>query len=345
MKLLFISRKFPPMVGGLENLNFALAKEFKKNVDTTVISWGRSQKWLPYFLPVAFLKALYYIPTKRITNIHLGDGLLSPLGLLLKWIFGIKTTVTIAGLDITWKFAPYQWLVPKCVARLDKVICISNATLEECVKRGIPRSKCVMIPCGVYPEEFQVQATRADLEKIVGKGLRNKKVIITVGRLVPRKGVYWFIEKVFPQLDSNYEYLVIGSGEDKDRIETLVDKLKLQDRIHLLGRLPDDKLKIVYNTADVFVMPNINVAGNMEGFGIVAIEAGAAGLPVIASDTEGIRDAVINKKTGELVQPNNSQLLYKALSSPLRKDKNSIKTEITKIFAWPNLIMKYIKML
>ncbi|MGH7204355.1 MAG: hypothetical protein ACREHC_07965, partial [Candidatus Levyibacteriota bacterium] len=99
--MLFITRKYPPMIGGLEQLSYALAKEFKRNTNTTLITWGKSQKYLPFFLPFAFLKTVYLIPTKKITHLHLGDALLAPLGLLLKYMFGIKTSVTVAGLDIT----------------------------------------------------------------------------------------------------------------------------------------------------------------------------------------------------------------------------------------------------
>src|SRR5437867_1040658 len=199
MKLLYITRKYPPMVGGMEQLSFALAKEFSQQVHTTLITWGKSQKYLPYFICIAFFKALYLIPRKKIDHLHIGDGLLSPLGLLLKKIFGIKTTITIAGLDITFTFPGYQFIIPKCIARMDKVICISNATLKECIKRGIPKEKCIMIPCGVYPEALSVQADRSDLEQILGKKIASKKVMITVGRLVKRKGVYWFVQHVFPK--------------------------------------------------------------------------------------------------------------------------------------------------
>src|ERR1700734_2865013 len=102
MNLLYITRKYPPMVGGLEKLSYALAKEFSQQTDTTVITWGKSQRYLPYFILVAFIKSLYLIPAKKIDHIHIGDGLLSPLGLALKAFFGIKTSITIAGLDITF---------------------------------------------------------------------------------------------------------------------------------------------------------------------------------------------------------------------------------------------------
>ena len=340
MKLLFITRKYPPMIGGMEKVSYALAKEFSKKVDTTVVAWGKSQKYLPFFLIKAFVQALYIIPTKKITNIHLGDGMLSPLGLILKRIFKTKTTVTIHGLDITFKQSLYQAIIPKCVAKMDKVICVSNATLQECVKRGISKEKCAVIPWGVYPNEFKINATRKDLEKIVEISLDNKKVLITVGRLVKRKGVYWFIKNVFPKLNDNYIYLVIGEGPERERIENIINKLNLNNRIKLLGRVSDKELKIIYNTADIFVMPNIKVEGDMEGFGIVAIEAASTGLPVIASDLEGIKDAIIEGKTGKLVKYNSRSELLSAIKIT-KFNKKHLRKEIFKKYSWTNIVKFY----
>lgn len=342
MNLLFITRKYPPMIGGMEKVSFSLAKEFSKRVNTTLITWGRSQKFLPIILPYFFLKALYLIPSKKINHIHLGDALLSPLGLVLKTIFGIKTTVTINGLDIVFKFPPYQFIVPRCVAKLDKVICISNATLDKCIERGIPKEKCIVIPCGVYPGQFKIKATKKDLEEIVGESLETKKVIITVGRLVKRKGVYWFIKKVFPNLNRNIIYLVVGEGPEKNRIEKLVSRLKLEERVFLLGEVPEGDLKVIYNTSDLFVMPNIKVKGDIEGFGIVALEASSSGLPVIASDIEGIRNSVVKEKTGRLLNSMNHKEFIKAISNSDFRKKN-IEKYVERNFSWDKIGKKYLE--
>lgn len=345
MELLFITRKFPPMVGGMERLSFALAKEFSAQTSTTLIAWNKSQKFLPFVIFFLLFKSLYLIPLKKINHIHIGDGLLSPIGLLLKIIFNIRTTITIAGLDVTFNFPGYQFLIPKCISRLDKVICISNATLNECVKRGISKKKCVVIPCGVYPEEFRIKATKEDLEKIVGKKLKNKKVVITVGRLVKRKGVYWFIKNVFPNLSKNTIYLVVGEGEEKERLEQLIKDFKLEERILLLGKVSNKNLKIIYNTTDIFVMPNINIPGTIEGFGIVALEASSAGLPVIASDTEGISAAISDGKNGYLLPPEKPgewQMKIKEVLSQNQKIKDKFKKWTKNNYSWQEIGKTYL---
>jgi glycosyltransferase involved in cell wall biosynthesis len=329
----------------MEKLSYALSKEFPKQVPTTTIAWGGSQKWLPYFLPKAFIQALYVIYRKNITNIHLGDGVMAPLGLSLKVITGCKVTITICGLDITYRNWFYQWLIPRCVARLDHVIAISNATLEECVKRGVPATKCVMIPCGVYPEEFIMVATRTDLEQLIKTPLKGKKVLITVGRLVERKGVAWFVENVMPKLGNEYIYAVVGVGPEQERIATLIKDLQLENRVKLLGKISEHDLKVLYNTSDIFVMPNIPVAGDMEGFGIVAIEAASTGLPVVASKTEGIINAVIDNTTGVLIEVNQVAEFKGAILSGPRLSRKNIARATAAKFSWPSIGMTYIEAL
>ena len=343
MRLLFFTRKFPPQVGGMEKLSYGLSKEFGKHADTTLITWGHSQKFLPVFIPFAFLRALFIIPLKKIDHVHLGDALLAPLGLILKKLYGVKVSVTVMGLDIVYDFPVYRFIIPGSVALLDKVICISQATKSECVKRGVLEKKCVVITPGVYPEEFQTKASRHDLEKIVKKDLSGKKVLITVGRLVKRKGVYWFIDKVLPKLNSNIIYLVIGDGTEKDLIEISINKNNLSDRVFLLGKIRDEDLRIIYNTSDLFVMPNIKVSGNMEGFGIVAVEASSVGLPLVASDIEGIQDSVINNKTGILAKSLDSQSFIKAIDSALKLKKSEIIKTSVENFSWPKIGKKYVK--
>ncbi len=332
------------MVGGMEKVSYALIKELSKKIKLTSLTWGGSQKYLPILLPYFFLKSLFIIPRKHITNIHLGDGLLAPLGLILKYIFNVRCTVTVHGLDVTYMLLPYQLVVPWSISKMDKVICVSDATKDECIKRGIAKEKCVVIPNGVYPNDYSIKTDKKDLENIVKTNLENKKVIVTVGRLVQRKGVYWFIKNVFLKLNKNYIYLVIGDGPDKEKIKELINSLKLNERILMLGKLSDQNLKIIYNTTDLMVLPNIKVKGDIEGFGIVAIEASSTGLPVIASSIEGLKDAVVNGKNGYLVSPD-SESFIKILNSEINLNKVLIKRFINDNYSWEKITDYYFEIL
>lgn len=345
MRLLYITRKYPPMVGGMESMSAALAREFSQQTTTTLITWGKSQKYLPYFMLLAFVKACYLIPKKRITHLHIGDALLSPMGLLLTKMFRVKSSINIAGLDITFGFPGYQILIPPCVAQFDKIIAISKATLHECIKRGIPQNKAYVIPCGVYTEEFITQATRNDLAQIVGQNVSQKKVLITVGRLVKRKGVTWFVENVMPRLPKETMYLIIGDGSERALIKQAIEKLHLQKQVFLLGKVPDKELKIIYNTADFFIMPNLIVPGTIEGFGIVAVEASAAGLPVIAAKLEGIKDAVLEGKTGILVESMNREEFVKAIETNKTFNRKQISQYTRDNYSWKTIGEEYLSLI
>jgi glycosyltransferase involved in cell wall biosynthesis len=342
VRLLFITRKYPPSVGGMEKVSYNLSQELSKQIPTSIIAWGGSQKWLPFFLIKAFFQSLFTIPSKNITNIHIADGLLSPLGLVLKIISRKKVTATVHGLDITYKNKLYQAIVLRCLSRLDKIICISSATLDECVKRGIPASKCTVIPWGVYPDEFKIKATRKDLEKLAGMDLKNKKVLTTVGRLVRRKGVAWFIENVMPKLSNEYVYVVAGDGPEKVNIQQKIVFQKLDKRVKLLGKVSYHDLKVLYNTADVFVMPNIKVEDDIEGFGIVAIEASSTGTPVVASRIDGIGDVICNSKNGFLVQPYNAKHYLELLKQAATLNRENIYKYIRFNFSWTSTAHLYL---
>lgn len=345
--LLFITRNYPPKTGGLEAYSYHLIREFEsRETDGSVykIVLTKSALHLVWFLPYCFLKALYLIPKYSVRSVHLCDGLLAPLGLMLKRLTGARVTVSIAGLDITFKNPLYQLIVPRCVKRLDRVISISRSTRDECIRRGVSPSNCMVIPVGIVPTEHALSTPKADLrfklERKTGFSLKEKTVLVTVGRLVKRKGVAWFVEDVMPHLDSSHCYLVAGSGPDFTEIKTLMERHKLEDRVCLLGRISDEEKKLVYNASDIFIMPNITVAEDIEGFGIVMIEAGSCGIPVVASNLQGLKDAVIDGQTGYLVAEGDSEgFLEKILSMDLKRAE--IQSLVCATFDWEKIGRRY----
>jgi phosphatidylinositol alpha-1,6-mannosyltransferase len=110
---------------------------------------------------------------------------------------------------------------------------------------------------------------------------------------------------------------VIGEGPEREEILTAASAAGIRGRVHVLGRVADETLDAAYALADVFVMPNVPVAGDMEGFGLVALEASSAGLPVVASALEGIRAAVRHGENGLLVQPEDAPGFARAISAVL----------------------------
>lgn len=305
IRVLFISRKHPPSIGGMQRLSYHLVSHMRRRVRATAIIWGGSQMLLPVFLVYALFKSLW-VALHRVDMISVGDPIVGLIGWVLRWLFRVPVVVTVHGLDVTYAFPPYQWLIPRLLRRMDRVICISDSVRKSCIQRGISADRCVIIRPGVtVPERLPSRSiARRRLEDLTGRNLDDATVLLTVARLVPRKGIAWFTESVLPRLAShpaNVHYVIVGDGPELGRVRHAISQSRLRSRTFLLGRIPDDDLMHIYVSADLFIMPNLPVSGDMEGFGLVAFEAAAHALPVLAADLEGIRDAVIPEQTGWLL--------------------------------------------
>ncbi|MCX6356337.1 MAG: glycosyltransferase family 4 protein [Candidatus Aureabacteria bacterium] len=305
MKLLCISRKHPPSVGGMQQMNYELIRRLARGTDATVISWGHSQLFLPLFLPCALLRSLCRFPARRRPDaIYLGDALLAPLGLLLRTVLRRPVAVTAHGLDVTFRLPGYRAIIGFCLRRLDLVIGVSGYTTGLCRAIGVPEARGTTINNGVdVTERTPSPADLAHARRwLSAQGVAgDRRIIVTVGRLIKRKGVASFIGNVLPALvalDQKILYLVIGEGKERPAIEEAVTRYGLDRNVLIAGSLPRDLLKGILGISRVCVMPNIPVPGDAEGFGIAALEANCAGLPVVASDIEGLRDAVREGRNG-----------------------------------------------
>jgi glycosyltransferase involved in cell wall biosynthesis len=343
--VLFITRNYPPKIGGLEEYSYNLIKEFESHGSTWKITLSKPIKHLLWFYPYSLFKALYVIRKYTVQHVHLCDGLLAPVGILLKILTGVTVTATIHGLDITYRHPVYQKLIPRCIEKLDRIVCVSRSTRDECLNRiKIPPRNCIVIPNGIRPERLCIQQSerelRLELEKLTGVSLSNRKILVTIGHLIKRKGVAWFIAKVMPKLREGYLYLVAGDGPEKSAIKQAVERHCLENSVVILGEVTNRVRNIICNVSDIFIMPNITIPNDVEGFGIVAIEAGSRGLPVVASDIQGIRDAVIDGKTGFLVREGHVDgFLEKIRGMDLNKDQ--IKKTVTFKYDWGKLFKDY----
>lgn len=201
------------------------------------------------------------------------------------------------GQDVTLPNPLYQNFVPRIFKALDGVISVSQATREACIERGMDPGKGVALPNGFVPDSTGIVIPKEDarllIQSLTSTDILNKKWLLSVGRMVRRKGHAWFIKNVMPNLPEDVAYIVLGDGPEMATVSELAS-----ERVILLGRQPDDVLKAAYAASDLFIMPNIPVPGDMEGFGIVLLEANAAGLPAIGSDLEGIRDVIWDGENG-----------------------------------------------
>jgi glycosyltransferase involved in cell wall biosynthesis len=363
MKILFISRAYPPIIGGIEDQNFGLSEALRRHADTTVIANTRGKKFLFFFLPYAFFRALFLL--HRHDVVLLGDGVLAPLGFVLA-LFSPKKTIAcvVHGLDITFILKKnflakiYRFINIPALKNLDLLITVGNQTITEALRVGISKKKCVFIPNGIDPERLTSQAKRSDLDTLLGCKTKNKKVILRVGRYVEHKGVEWFLRNVLPLLPEDILFVaaggVVSSKKTGDsnffpRCEKTIKELNLEHRAFLLTNLKRKDILTLFHTADIVVSPNIRVEGSMEGFGINAIEAGACGRVVIASELDGLKDAIHHHKNGLLVTPGKPDAFTKPLLEMLDDDERrkqlekKAQTYVLEHFTWNIIAKRYLK--
>lgn len=355
MRVLLLTRKHPPAVGGMEKLSGELANAIDKIAETRVIAWGGSQKWLPLFLPYCLVRAVVEIVRWRPDVVHLGDGVMSVVGAPLRALTGTPTTVTVHGLDVTYSRWGYQKLVVPLLRHLDRIVCVSSETRSECDKRGLGAS-AVVIHNGICPEKMPSVTERGEaaVRAALADGHGDYKVITTVGRLVPRKGVAEFIRTVLPEVILQYpnvKYWVVGEGPDRRQIEAAVNSAGLTEHVTLWGRVSDGVLAAIYDRADLFVMPNISVKDDMEGFGLVALEANLRGTAVVASRLEGIRDAITHGENGILVEETAKEAWTREILDLLNDDRRRAelveraRQHTLKRFGWKQIADDYVNAL
>lgn len=352
MRLLFISRKFPPSVGGMEQFAYDLSQALAAKVDVRPVTWGgRGRlKAVLVAVPYLFCRSFAVLFSQKIDIIHANDGVMAPIGYLLAKMFDKPFVVVIHGLDITYKNPLFKAIVPWTVRRAAAVFCISSATAEQVRQRGIAEERITVIPLAVQDDIFKKSKRDESLRRLDLPA--DSKLLLTVGRLVERKGVAWFISEVLPDLAEQYPeliYLVVGEGEARPAVEAAIQNGQMDRHVQLLGRVGDDLYQAAYNGADAFVMPNIRVAGDMEGFGLVTLEAALCEVPVVAADLEGIQDAIIDGQNGYLVASGDATAFQQRISELLSDPKaarsfgKKSRRYTLKHYQWPAIAERCVK--
>jgi glycosyltransferase involved in cell wall biosynthesis len=301
-----------------------------------LIAWGGSNRWLPAVYFWLFIRAMASVLLRRPHVILLQDGVLAPLGWALKVLTGLPTLIVIHGLEVTHKNTVYRSLVLPFIKRQTAFAAVSEGTRSAAIAAIGPAGKRVEVIRNGLSDIFYSSMPRRDQLLIVAQEtglpfprLEPGRVLVTTGRLVKRKGVSWFVDNVMPKIvtdDPSILYLIAGAGPQRAEIELAIKRNNLTDNVKLLGRVSHECLKALYNVADVFVMPNVRVPNDIEGFGLVAIEAASCGATVVASDLDGISDAVVDGMNGYLVPAGDASAYASVITRELAKRSQSPST-------------------
>lgn len=364
-RLLFVSRAYPPTLGGIENQNRGLAEALGRRIVTTRIVNPYGKRALPLFLPRALFSLIK--DAGRVGTVLLGDGLLAPLGAIAKALNpATRVFAVVHGLDITFASRPglasavYRRIAIPSLTRLDGVIAVGRATAAAATAAGIRPAAIHFIPNGFDPEEFKNTVTRHQLSALVGQDLSGSNVIVHVGRYVARKGLEWFIRNVLPSLPESVFLVAAGAAPTAHAFGDAGYLAQCRNaardsgqahRVELLANVTQENLKICLGAADLVIIPNIEVSGTIEGFGLIALEAAAMGRVVLAAELEGLLDAVVDGRNGILVPSKNPDLWRASINDWLANPKGrgdfgtAAASFVREHFAWSKIAQRYVELL
>ncbi|MBI1994858.1 MAG: glycosyltransferase family 4 protein [Deltaproteobacteria bacterium] len=348
MGILVITWNYPPRRGGIEHLVSHIVAGLRKRHGVRVVTaYHHSSEFtemdvvrtpcpglIPFALFVLWRGMLSLRGKPETSLVFGGSALVAPLVLILARLFGRRAVVQVHGLDIVYRSPLYQLMCVRWLKRCDRVIANSAYTATLAESRGVSPARISVIPPGVAPERFtapvDVEATKRFYV------LEGRQVILFVGRLARRKGVKEFIHESLPEIVAAVPqacFVIVGANPTESlthrddmvtEIAAAASRLGLERHVMLLGSLSDEDVVKLYQACDLVVLPALATPDDVEGFGIVLLEAAAAGKPVVATRVGGIPDAVEDGKSGILVEAGDYVALAQATVDLLSDKQKSV---------------------
>jgi phosphatidylinositol alpha-1,6-mannosyltransferase len=359
-KLLLVTRNFPPLAGGMERLNLHMAEELARYAEVRIVApegaaayvspniavLEASIKPLWCFLIAAGGLAIREARRWRPDVVLAGSGLTAPIALVAARLVGARAAAYVHGLDVAVTHPVYRALWRPVLRRLDTVIANSHATAALAAGIGVAAERTRIVHPGVslpQPDD----AARARFRHAHGLD-EDTPVLLSVGRLTTRKGLREFVADVLPKIVAqapSTRLVVIGDAPalslyaEAQTPESILDAARaagVADRLLFLGWISDPQtLADAYAAADLHVFPVRELPGDPEGFGMVAVEAAAHGLPTVAYATGGVVDAVKDGVSGALAPQGDAEAFARAAIALLKKRPPQAKVRVFAAgFAW-----------
>lgn len=259
--------------------------------------------------------------------------------------------VMVYGMEVKEELRGIDGFKKKLVLRnSDKVFCISNYICAYAAKLGARRKKMSIVYPGITVNDFIPYNNKLSSFVTRKLFLEDKKVILTVGRLIERKGqdaVIMAMPRILKEIP-NLVYVICGQGPYEKSLKEMAEKYGVKDRVIFTGSIDESHKQAYYDASDIFVMLNRElVNGDVEGFGIVFLEAGACGKAVIGGSSGGVAEAIIDNQTGLLVNPTDinavAQAIVYLLKNPdIAKDMGIKGRRMAEeSFTWEKLVPKF----
>ena len=371
-KTLLISEIFPPKTGGsgrwfweiysrLQRDDFVVAAgedprqdDFDQTHDLNVLrtplsmpSWGMKSIGGLRGYAKAFSAIRKIIREHDIDFIHCGRMLPEAwIAWLIKKTFGIPYLCYVHGEELYLGIASreFGWMMRRILNDADVLIANSNNTRQLLLKTwDMPEKRVRLLHPGADVERLVPAARDQGVREKLGWG--DRSVILTVGRLQVRKGHDQMIRSIATLKEShpNVLYSIVGEGKERSRLEELVQQHGVADWVEFRGEVDDDELRECYQQCDLFVLPNREVDGDIEGFGMVLLEAQACGKPVIAGASGGTAETMRDPETGRIVACEGPEELTRVVSELLSDAElrsrmgTSARKWVEENFSWSSL--------
>ena len=347
MKILMINYEFPPLGGGGGVACYHIARELAKthSVDYLTTAYRGLPKFevvgginvyrIPVlgrkelstatllsmftFFPSSLAKGIQLCKSNQydVINTHfvIPSG---PTGIVLSKLFKLPIVMSIHGGDIydpSKKSSPHKHFLLRKIVNLllnhsDEIIAQSNNTKNNANKYYSPDKEITVIPLGFVVPEFE-ETTRKELN------LSDEDfVLISVGRLVKRKGYEFAIQAISKLSHKNINFLIVGDGPEEENLKNLVKQLGVTTKVTFLGFVPEDKKFQYLSVSDIYVLSSLH-----EGFGICLMEAMHCGLSIVATNNGGQTDFLVDGKNALMVNIENSDVLTEQIENLIKDRK------------------------
>lgn len=339
MRVLFISQDFPPDIGGIQTYSWEIGRRLAPLVgEAAIVAPRRPGSDLvdaelgtqvyrlparPDLLPLAAVPALPVLARRHRADVSLhAQWQTAAAALVARSLTGYPRRIAVAahGRELLFNqlgegapgrlFDRLRFVVLKNV---DLFLPVSHYTASLLERWRTGSQRVEIVHNGTDSDRFR-PVDGSSFRAEIGAG--DRPLLLFVGRLVERKGIDTIL-RALPDVRARVPdvlLVIAGDGPDRTRLERLANDLDVRMNVRFQGGIPYDTLPRVYSAADVFVMPSKNAEPDVEGFGIVFLEANACGCPVVGARSGGIPDAILHGETGYIVEPDDTAALAERLS-------------------------------
>lgn len=329
--LLLVSVDFPPHTDGVSTISRELSRRIARGATELLVMGPRDERdrefdarqpyrvfrvagyeWgyfraFPILIRMPWIVLRYGIRKVFAMNIAYG-GVLS---WALSYLIPLDYLLFAYGYEFEKvKNIPFFcWLYRNIYRRSRGIVACSESVRERLIRFGVTPEKIKVLYPGVDLDSYH--SLEVPQEYLERNQLAGRRILLTVGRLVERKG-HDQILRALPKIIQNFPdalYAVVGIGPHETKLRKEVRRLKLENHVRFLGKVSEEALVFLYNACRVFVMPSreISEGGHIEGLGIVYLEANACGKPVMGGRSGGVAEAIQEGETGFLIDPENPE--------------------------------------